>query len=78
MCYENAPPILDEFKHWLMHHNLKVPKQHPLGKAIFYALNYWENLTNYLKDRRVEIDNNKIENLIRPLVLGRNNYLFMG
>lgn len=35
-------------------------------------------LTNYLKDGRLEIDNNKIENLIRPLALGRKNFLFMG
>jgi transposase len=75
---EKAPPILEEFKHWLLQHVTKVPKQHQLGKAIYYALNHWEALTNYLKDGRLEIDNNKIENLIRPLALGRKNYLFMG
>lgn len=41
-------------------------------------LNHWESLTNYLKEGRLEIDNNKIENFIRPLALGRKNYLFMG
>lgn len=75
---EKAPPILDEFKTWLLHHSPKVPKQHQLGKAIFYVLNHWQALTNYLKDGQLEIDNNKIENLIRPLALGRKNYLFMG
>ncbi len=75
---EKAPPILDEFKIWLLHHMTKVPKQHQLGKAIYYVLNHWEALTNYLKDGKLEIDNNKIENLIRPLALGRKNYLFMG
>lgn len=75
---EKAPPILDEFKTWLLEHVTKVPKQHQLGKAIYYVLNNWETLINYLKDGRLEIDNNKIENLIRPLALGRKNYLFMG
>jgi hypothetical protein len=75
---EKAPPILDEFKNWLLHHVTKVPKQHQLGKGIYYALNNWEALINYLKDGRLEIDNNKIENLIRPLAIGRKNYLFMG
>lgn len=50
----------------------------PLGKAINYVLNNWNELTNYLKDGRLEIDNNKIENLIRPLALGCKNFLFMG
>ena len=75
---EKAPIILAEFKDWLLQHITKVPKQHQLGKAIFYVLNHWEALTNYLQDGRIEIDNNKIENLIRPLALGRKNFLFMG
>jgi hypothetical protein len=75
---EKAPPILDDFKIWLSYHLTKVPKQHQLGKAIYYVLNNWKALINYLKDGRLEIDNNKIENLIRPLALGRKNFLFMG
>ncbi len=49
----------------------KVPKQHKLGQGIQYALKHWNELTNYLKDGRLEIDNNFVENLIRPLALGR-------
>lgn len=75
---EKVPPILNEFKSWLLYHITKVPKQHQLGKAIYYVLNNWETLTNYLKHGQLEIDNNKLENLIRPLALGRKNYLFMG
>jgi len=75
---EKAPPILNEFKDWLLQHVTKVPKQHQMGKGIYYVLNHWEALTNYLKNGRLEIDNNKIENLIRPLAIGRKNYLFMG
>lgn len=75
---EKAPPILDELKSWLTFNITKLPKQHQIGKAIYYVLNNWEALTSYLKDGRLEIDNNKIENLIRPLALGRKNFLFMG
>jgi transposase len=75
---EKASPILEKFKVWLLQHITKVPKQHQLGKAIYYVINHWEKLINYLKNGQLEIDNNKIENLIRPLALGRKNYLFMG
>jgi transposase len=75
---EKIPPILEEFKKWLTINIVKLPKQHQLGKGMYYVLNHWEALTNYLKDGQLEIDNNKIENLIRPLALGRKNFLFMG
>ena len=50
----------------------------PLGKAITYALNQWPNLQTYLSDGRVEIDNNLVENAIRPTKLGARNWLFIG
>ena len=75
---EKAPPILDEFKNWLHTNIIKLPKQHQLGKGMAYVLNHWESLTNYLKDGCLEIDNNKVENMICPLALGRKNFLFMG
>jgi len=49
-----------------------------LGKAIAYALNQWPNLETYLRDGRVEIDNNLVENAIRPTKLGAKNWLFIG
>lgn len=69
-----ALPILDGFKQWLEHHLTKVPAQHKIGKAIQYSLGHWTELTNYLKDGRIEIDNNLIENAIRPFALGRKNW----
>lgn len=54
-----------------------LPKSN-LGKAISYALNQWPNLETYLKDGRVEIDNNLVENAIRPTKLGAKNWLFIG
>jgi hypothetical protein len=49
-----------------------------MGQAITYALNQWPRLKVYLQDGRVEIDNNLIENSIRPLKLGAKNYMFFG
>ena len=43
-----------------------------------YAADRWDSLTEYLKDGSLHIDNNQIENAIRPLALGRKNYLFAG
>jgi transposase len=75
---EKASPILKAFKQWLDQHLLKTPEQSKIGKAIRYCLNNWAELTNYLKDGRIEIDNNLIENAIRPFALGRKNWLFSG
>jgi len=49
-----------------------------IGKALLYAKNHLPRLEHYLRDGRIEIDNNQIENKIRPLALGRKNYLFAG
>jgi transposase len=75
---EKSKPMLDAFNKWLNHHLTKTSEQGKIGKAIRYCLNHWADLTNYLKDGRIEIDNNFIENAIRPFALGRKNWLFMG
>ena len=49
-----------------------------LGTAIDYALGQWPTLIVFLTDGRVEIDNNLVENAIRPTALGKKNWLFMG
>lgn len=49
-----------------------------MGKALKYAADHLPRLRHYLTDGRIEIDNNLIENKIRPLALGRKNYLFAG
>lgn len=73
---KKARPVLDEFKQWL-EKNEGLPKS-PWGKAVRYTLTRWDKLTRYIEDGRVEIDNNLIENAIRPIALGRKNYLFAG
>jgi transposase len=67
-------PVLTQFKHWL--ETQTVNPESRLGKAIIYTLTYWERLTVYCTDGRIEIDNNGIENKIRPFAVGRKNWLF--
>src|SRR5690606_13076926 len=54
-----------------------LPKD-PLRKAVQYCMERWAKLKAYLKDGAIEIDNNPVENQIRPVALGRKNYLFSG
>jgi transposase len=75
---EKAIPILNAFKKWLVYHHPKTSEQGKIGKAIRYCLSHWNELNSYLKDGRVEIDNNLLENAIRPFALGRKNWLFSG
>lgn len=70
--------ILEEIKTLLDSNIGKVLPTSPIGKAIFYAKNHWKQLTVYVEDGRLEIDNNRIENKIRPVALGRKNWLFAG
>ena len=75
---KKSMPLLETFKKWLDHHLPKTSEQGGIGKAIRYSLAHWTQLTEYLKDGRIEIDNNLIENAIRPFALGRKNWLFHG
>jgi transposase len=52
--------------------------QSAMGKAISYALGQWQGLTAWLEDGRVELDNNRVENSIRPTAIGKKNWLFIG
>lgn len=75
---KQAKPILDKIKEWLDQKAARVLPKSPLGTAISYTLKLWPNLTTYLEDGHVEIDNNKAENAIRPFVIGRKAWLFSG
>ena len=75
---ERAVPILDEFKAWLDKRVIQTPPKGLLGKALTYALNHWPKLIRYVEDGNITPDNNLAENAIRPFVVGRKNYLFMG
>ena len=56
----------------------KVLPKSSLGEALAYALAQWESLVRYVEDGRLEIDNNLIENAIRPTAIGKKNFLFIG
>jgi len=73
-----ARPIADDLKIWLIAQRQKVPEGSAIIKAIDYSLNRWVALTRYLGDGRLPADNNWIENRIRPIALGRSNWLFAG
>jgi len=75
---ENALPILAEMRTWLDREKLETLPKSLMGKAIGYMLSFWDRLVGYLNDGRFEIDNNLVENAIRPVALGRKNYLFAG
>ena len=63
---------------WLLARRTQVPNGSGIARAIDYSLKRWAALTHYVNDGRVPIDNNWIENQIRPIALGRKNWLFAG
>lgn len=73
-----ASPIIDAFYHWLVGQRQRVPKGTATAKAIDYTLKRWNALIRYLDDGALPIDNNWVENQIRPWALGRSNWLFAG
>lgn len=76
---ERSVKLLEQLRAYLVTLKEKwVLKEHPLYKAIHYTLSRWEELTLYIKDGRYEIDNNHIERMIRPVAIGRRNWLFSG
>ncbi len=75
---QQAVPVLENLKAWMIEHYSKVLPQSAIGKAISYSLQRWDKLCLYTTDARLQIDNNLVENSIRPLAIGRKNYLFAG
>ena len=71
-------PILNELGKWMTAQVRTTLPKSPFGKALIYSISRWDNLMNYLRDGYLEIDNNLVENSIRPTALGRRNYLFAG
>ena len=73
---EQSAPVLNRLRGYL-EVTPGLPKS-PWGKAVTYSLSRWEKLCRYVEDGRIEIDNSLTENAIRPIALGRRNYLFAG
>jgi len=75
---EKALPIINAIGKWISEENKYVLPKSLIGKAFNYTMNLWDNLQHYLYNGDLQIDNNLIENSIRPNALGRKNYLFAG
>lgn len=75
---DKSLPIINEIGQYIQQERNKVTPKSPIGQAFEYCANRWIGLQNYLKDGMLEIDSNLVENSIRPLALGRKNYLFAG
>jgi transposase len=75
---QRSKPVADALQQWLTQQRQKVPDGSATAKAIDYSLNRWAALARYLDDGELPIDNNWVENQIRPIALGRNNWLFAG
>jgi transposase len=74
----HAQPVAKLLHEWLLAQRQKVPAGSATARAIDYSLGRWKALTRYLENGAVPIDNNRVENLIRPIALGRSNWLFAG
>lgn len=75
---ELARPILEAMKVWMETEGIKYSPGSQAGKAITYAYTRWDNMMRCMDDGRLLWDNNLAENVIRPITLGRKNYLFCG
>ena len=74
----HTQPMLDALHEWMLLQRQKVPEGSATAKALDYSLRRWVALTRFVDDGQLPIDNNWIENQIRPIALGRSNWLFAG
>jgi transposase len=75
---QRTKPLLDALEPWLKEKLATVAQNSPIAEAIRYALKYWQGLTRFVDDGRIEIDSNTVERAIKPQVLTRKNALFAG
>ena len=75
---QKIKPLLAQIKTWIEAEQMGVLPKSPMGKAMTYFINQYAKLEAIFDDGRIELDNNLIENAIRPMAIGRKNYLFCG
>lgn len=73
-----SQPILDAIRQWLDDHVDAINPKSRIGQAITYMRNQWPSLIRFLEDGRIPLDNGGVERAIRPVAIGRKNYLFAG
>jgi transposase len=79
MRQQEAVPVLSALQAWMQEEYPKIQlKKSPIAQAMAYCLPRWKKLCIYTTDPRLQIDNNPVENAIRPVAIGRKNYLFAG
>lgn len=75
---DESLPLINTMGKWLAQEIKQLYPKSQIAKAMRYAMDRWDALSAYLYDGLLEIDNNLVENAIRPVALGRKNYLFAG
>ena len=75
---ERSKPLLDALHQWMVLNRHKITDGSATAKALDYSLRRWGALTRFVGDGQLPVDNNHIENQIRPIAIGRNNWLFAG
>lgn len=78
MRQKETRPKIDAFRDWAEKQLTRIPGKSDLAKAFRYGLSRWSALTLFLEDGRVAIDNNAAERALRPIGVGRRNWLFAG
>jgi transposase len=75
---QEAVPILESLGKWMQQAYAEVLPKSAIGKALAYSIERWDQLMIYTTDGKLNIDNNPVERAIRPIAVGRKNYLFAG
>lgn len=75
---QQAFPVLISLGEWMKLQYAQVLPKSDIGEALAYSIKRWDRLMIYTQDGNLKIDNNAVENSIRPVALGRKNYLFAG
>lgn len=78
MRRQKSVPILTSLGQWMKEQYMQVAPKSSIGKALAYSIERWERLSAYTENGMLNIDNNPVENSIRPVAVGRKNYLFAG
>jgi transposase len=75
---QHSLPLLGEFHDWLQATERSVLPKSPIGQAMQYVLPRWDGLVRYCESGALSIDNNLSERMVRPVAIGRKNFLFLG
>ena len=75
---QESLPILESLGKWMKEQYINVLPKSDIGEALAYSIKRWDTLSRYTENGMLNIDNNPVENSIRPVALGRKNYLFAG